>query len=94
MARDLGEEHEVDQILEARVSRGKIQYLVKWKGYGPEDNTWEPENHLSNAIAAIKDFYRSKPGAPRPLGDLREKIQVRKIVNLTETSLPTPRTEW
>ncbi|KNZ75366.1 hypothetical protein J132_03497, partial [Termitomyces sp. J132] len=34
--------YEVDEILDSWVVRGRLQYLVRWKGYGPEDNTWEP----------------------------------------------------
>ncbi|CAJ0946888.1 unnamed protein product [Ranitomeya imitator] len=33
-------EYVVEKILDSRVSRRKLQYLVKWKGYGQEDNSW------------------------------------------------------
>ncbi len=35
-------------------------YLVKWKGYGPEDNTWEPKKNLANADALLRAF-EAKP---------------------------------
>ncbi|PRP78250.1 retrotransposable element protein [Planoprotostelium fungivorum] len=35
---------------------GKTQYLVSWKGYGPEENLWLPEDNLSNSPDLVADF--------------------------------------
>jgi hypothetical protein len=41
-------EYEVAKVLDGKINKqGKWEFFVMWKGYGPEDNTWEPESHLS-----------------------------------------------
>jgi len=40
------EEFQVDRLLDKRTKNGKIEYLLSWKGYGPEENTWEPKANL------------------------------------------------
>jgi hypothetical protein len=65
-------EFEVETILSHRdKKRGRgttREYLVKWTGYGPEHNTWEPERHLSNCPDSIKAYWdrpRRLPAAPQ-----------------------------
>lgn len=41
------QEFEVDTITRKRQRKGETQYLVRWVGYGPDEDTWEPESHLS-----------------------------------------------
>ena len=57
------EEWEVDRILEKQTVQGKLRYLVAWKGWPEEFNSWEPEEHLENAKALLEEFKRSQTGA-------------------------------
>ncbi|KNZ80212.1 Testis-specific chromodomain protein Y 2, partial [Termitomyces sp. J132] len=49
--------YEVDQILDSRLVRRRPQYLVRWKGYGPEDDTWEPQKNLDGAPDELRNFH-------------------------------------
>ena len=37
-----------------------MKYLVKWKGYMAEENTWEGIENLKNAMKMIKEFEKGK----------------------------------
>ena len=59
------EEFEVESVLAHRLrkvgkgkgSKARMEYLVEWKGYGPEDHSWEPEKNLSNSADAIQEYW-------------------------------------
>ena len=59
------EEYEVEKILDVKKAGRQLQYLVKWKGWGEESNSWEPKANLKNAPLAIQDFYEQYPQALR-----------------------------
>ena len=48
--------YEVEKILEKRLVGKRVQYLVKWEGYGIEQATWEPVSNLSNVKNIVKEF--------------------------------------
>ncbi|KAF8750946.1 hypothetical protein RHS01_09004 [Rhizoctonia solani] len=54
------EEYEVEQIIDSKQQKGKWFYLIKWKGYGPEDNSWEPEELLDHSQEEIKRFNQAR----------------------------------
>ena len=50
------QEYEVEAILAHRNQGRQKQYLVKWKGYDSSENTWQPENTLSNAGETLAEY--------------------------------------
>ncbi|KNZ78966.1 Chromobox like protein, partial [Termitomyces sp. J132] len=57
--------YKVNKILDSRIVRSQLQYLVRWKGYGPEDNMWEPQKNPDRAPNKLWDFHRQNPAKPR-----------------------------
>ncbi|CAJ0964343.1 unnamed protein product [Ranitomeya imitator] len=59
---DEGREFEISRILDSRWHRGRLQYLVSWKGFDPEDNSWvKAEDVLaSRLIKAFTGDFRIK----------------------------------
>jgi len=52
------EEWEIERILNKQRVRGKDKYLVHWKRFIAESNTWEGRENLENAKEAIKEFEK------------------------------------
>lgn len=58
------DEWAVDEILDSRMFRRKLQYKVKWTGYDELD--WYDAN-LMNGLQAVDEFHRRYPHKPGPL---------------------------
>jgi len=52
------EEWEVERILNKRWVRGKDKYLVCWKEFTAESDTWEGRKNLKNTKEAIEEFEK------------------------------------
>jgi len=71
------EEYEVQSIIEKRLRKGKVEYLVKWKGWDdPADNTWEPVANLE--CPEIIEAYEKKLGGDKSSGGSSVKAEKRK----------------
>ena len=64
---DHDEEYEVDAIIDSCIYKGRLQYLVHWKGYDESERTWEPVSNLKNSPEIVEQFHASHPSAPRRL---------------------------
>jgi hypothetical protein len=58
------EEFEAENILNSRIREGNLEYLVHWKGYSHEEDTWEPEDNVQNSADLIHQFHCECPSAP------------------------------
>ena len=58
------QQFDVEEIIDSRIFHRKLQFKVKWLGYGYEDISWEPAEGV-NAPAKIREFYRNHPDAPK-----------------------------
>jgi hypothetical protein len=58
-------EYEVEQILEARVCRRKLQYRVKWLGY-EDDLAWYDASNFKNSPHKLRGFHTANPNRPGP----------------------------
>lgn len=50
-------EYEVERIIDSR--NNDTEYLVKWKGYGHSENTWEPVSNLGNCQQLLDQFHQA-----------------------------------
>ena len=52
------EEWEVEKILNKKKIRGVEKYLIRWKGFTAEGDTWEGKENLKNAEKLIEEFEK------------------------------------
>ena len=60
------EEFIVEAIMGKRKIQGKEEYLIKWKGYSKDDNTWEPKKNLAHSQELLRGFEESLKKKPIP----------------------------
>ena len=60
------DEFEVDDVLDSRWHRGKLQYLVHWKGYADLENSWVAGDDMGHAEERVREFHAAHPDRPSP----------------------------
>lgn len=82
---DNREEYHVERLDDSRLRRGKLQYLVKWKGYPESEKTWEPEENVKNSPLLVEEFHKKHPFAPRRISAITfSRLPFQRYENLTD----------
>ena len=81
-----GEEWEVEDILDARSYRGKLQYRAKWVGWD-EDREWYDATGFSNSPEAVEDFHSRYPDKPRFRNQGHAKVKGWEVENREFSSI-------
>ncbi|XP_021039824.1 chromobox protein homolog 7 isoform X2 [Mus caroli] len=75
----------VESIRKKRVRKGKVEYLVKWKGWPPKYSTWEPEEHILDPRLVMA--YEEKEERDRASGYRKRGPKPRRLL-LQESAAP------
>ena len=74
------EEFKIKEILDSRMCQGKLQYLVHWKGYNSEDDSWEPTAVIFEDVPiAVQKFHDNHPSVIWHTSTLQTILQVQKL---------------
>ncbi|KAK3573020.1 hypothetical protein QTP86_012243 [Hemibagrus guttatus] len=67
---DDGTAYLVKEILDSWCRGGRLEYLVDWEGYGPEEWSWVPRDNILDP-GLHEDFHASHPDRLAPWGRVR-----------------------
>jgi len=73
----------VESIEDTRQRSGKTQFRIRWKGYGPDRDTWENEEDLScpNIIKAFLEKNKNESKAKKRAGKAADGSVSRRTKN-------------
>ncbi|XP_016150267.1 chromobox protein homolog 6-like [Sinocyclocheilus grahami] len=82
-----------EAIMKRRVRKGRMEYLVKWKGWAIKYSTWEPEENIldERLVAAFEQKEREQEMyGPKKRGPKPKTLLLKSRAQVTETSSRVP----
>merc|ERR1711997_783692 len=76
---DDDEEFVIEKIVEERGTGKKKEYLVKFKDFGDEDNTWTAKEDINQEL--IKEFENKKKAESQPEQNGDDEYEIEKVVD-------------
>src|SRR5882724_5254834 len=86
VVKDRVKEYEVEWILDSQLFRGKLEYLVHWKGYRVEEDEWRLDKDIKGSRRLISEFHHRNPEAPQHISTLNFfNLPFHLLFNFTDT---------
>ncbi|VVC32099.1 Hypothetical protein CINCED_3A005401 [Cinara cedri] len=90
-----GQEFVVERVVARRFNqkRRQFEYLLKWEGYPPEQNTWEPAENMSACAHLIKQYEDTlvKNGSASSTPGVKKPGRPRKIEQIQNIGITKPK---
>ena len=55
------EEYEIEKILHHRGTPSNCSFLIRWKGFSTENDSWEPERNLKHLKSTLAEYKKRHP---------------------------------
>jgi len=80
----------VEKLLDRRWRKNRVEFLVKWLGYGESENTWEPKQNINPKLIDQYDTEHGGPlTGPPPKTPKTPKVTKRSAASTSATSTPS-----
>lgn len=73
-------------IQKRRYRKGRVEFLVKWKGWSVKHNTWEPEENILDK--RLIDVFRNKERQKEPITGAKRGPKVGRRTRESSSSVP------